>query len=135
MYVRSLAPTDIRETQEQVFERLQELDAAGTLTEFEVVVCGEVVCPSSITAETEIGQRLLTRHRSARQWADDRNRKLVGFERRAANSTLAGTPVSGVSFPRMLLFEFRGDSLSFVAPSRADTETTSVSDRLESYDG
>lgn len=135
LYVRSLAPTDIRDQQEAVLERLEQLDTNDTITEFEVVVCGETVCPSSVTAGTEIGQRLLARHRAAKQWAEEHDRELVGFEQHGTNSTIAGTTVTGVSFPRMLLFEFRDTSLSFVAPSKDGSGTTSVSERLGSYDG
>ncbi|WP_336325567.1 HTH domain-containing protein [Halovenus sp. HT40] len=135
LYVRSLAPTDIRDKQEQVLERLTHLDADDTIANFEVVVCGETVCPSSVTAETKIGQRLLARHRMAKQWAENRNRDLVGFEQHGTDTTIAGTIVAGVSFPRMLLIEFRADSPSFVAPSRNGSETTSISDRLDFYDG
>ena len=135
LYVRSLAPTDIRDRQEQVLERLTHLDSDDTITDFEVVVCGETVCPSSITAETDIGQRLLARHRTAKQWAEDRDRTLIGFDHHETNTTIAGTTVTGVSFPRMLLLEFRVGSLSFAAPSRDGSETTSVLDRLASYDG
>jgi len=134
LYVRSLAPTDIRDKQEQVLERLKRLDADDSIANFEVVVCGETVCPSSVTAETEIGQRLLARHRTAKQWAGDTERELIGFDQHETNTTIAGTTVTGVSFPRMLLFEFRAGSLSFVAPSRNGTDTTSVPDRLDSYD-
>lgn len=135
LYVRSLAPTDIRDQQEAVLERLERLDTNDTIAEFEVVVCGETVCPSSVTADTEIGQRLLARHRAARQWAEDHDQELVGFEQHGTNTTIAGTTVTGVSFPRMLLFEFRANSLSFVAPSQSDSETTSVAERLSSYEG
>ena len=103
LYVRSLAPTDIRDRQEQVLERLTHLDSDDTITDFEVVVCGETVCPSSITAETDIGQRLLARHRTAKQWAEDRDRTLIGFDHHETNTTIAGTTITGVSFPRMLL--------------------------------
>jgi hypothetical protein len=134
LYVRSLAPTDIRDQQEAVLERLEGLDTNDMITGFEVVVCGETVCPSSVTAQTEIGQRLLARHRAAKQWAEENDRELVGFEKHGTNTTIAGTTVTGVSFPRMLLFEFRDSSLSFVAPSTAGSETTSVCERLDAYE-
>jgi hypothetical protein len=135
LYVRSLAPTDIRDKQEQVLKRLKRLDADDSIANFEVVVCGETVCPSSVTAETEIGQRLLARHRTAKQWGEDHDRVLIGFDHHETNTTIAGMTVTGVSFPRMLLLEFRAGSLSFVAPSRSGSETTSVPDRLDSYEG
>lgn len=133
LYVRSLAPADIRETQEEVLERLQALEADGQIAEFEVVVCGEAVCPSSVTAETAIGRRLLDRYRSATEWANEHGRELIGFESRETESEIAGTAVTGVSFPRLLLVELDGGDVEYVAPSRDDSETTSVQDRIERY--
>ena len=133
LYVRSLSPTDIRETQEQVIEQLTSLKTDGHIEEFEVVVTGTCVCPSSITAETAVGQRLLDRYETVEDWATEHDRELVGFEHREAKSTFLETQLSGISFPRMLLVEVRDGAVHHVAPSKNGTETTSVQDRLETY--
>lgn len=133
LYVRSLAPRDIRESQEEVFETLQSLEETGRISEFEVVVCGDCVCPSSPTAATAIGQQVLGCYESANEWATESDRELVGFEKRETKSMLRETTVEGISFPKLLLVEIRDGSVSFVAPSKSETEKTTVLDRLAMY--
>jgi len=133
LYVRSLAPTDIRDRQESVIERLDELADAGRIDEFEVVLCGDCVCRSLATASTDVGQRLLDRHRSFEQWAAEVDRHLVGFAERDTGSALTGADITGISFPRLALAEYRGGELAYVAPSRNGTESTTVLERLDQY--
>ena len=131
LFLRSLAPTDARDQQERVVERLRTLEAEGRVGTLDVRLCGECVCPESVTAETEPGRRLLDRHEAFRRWADDRDRELVGFERRDTESLLTGTRVTGIVFPRIVLAEYRDGDLTYVAPSRTEQERTSVTDRLD----
>lgn len=133
LYLRSLAPTDARDQQEQVFDSLRRLDAADQIKGFEVVLCGDCVCPSSPTAETEVGERLLRRYRSFEEWADDRDRDLTGFDQQNISSLLTGTTVTGIVFPRIALAEYRDGDLTYVAPSSNGVERTSVTDRLDEY--
>ena len=134
LFLRSLAPATGREGQERIVERLRTLDEEGVIRDFEVVLCGECVCPRAATAETGPGERLLNSYDAFEGWADDRGRELSGFERRDTKSILTGTTVTGIVFPRVVLAEYRDGALTFVAPSAADTEKTSVSDRLSAYE-
>lgn len=133
VYLRSLAPTDIRDTQEQVVETLRTLDDEGRIKGVDYTLCGECVCPSLRTAETDIAKTLLRRYESFEEWADSNDRELVGFEKRDTESLLTGTSVTGIVFPRLTLAEFRNGDLTFVAPSSNGTEQTSVDDRLDVY--
>lgn len=133
LYVRSLAPTTARPSQERVVERLQRLDGSGDLAGFDVLVCGECVCPNAATAGTDPGKRLLSRYEAFEDWAADRDRDLVGFEERETSSMVTDTTVTGIVFPRMTLAEYRGGTLEFVAPSRNGEERTAVLDRLATY--
>jgi hypothetical protein len=135
LFVRSLAPTVGREEQERVVRRLRDLDEQARIEGFDLVVCGDCVCPAAETARTEAGQRLLGSYEAFEDWARARSRDLVGFEHREVESTLIGSPepVTGVVFPRMALAEYRDGSLAFVAPSANGVERTSVADRLERY--
>jgi len=135
LFVRSLAPTVGREKQERVVRRLRELDDGDRIEGFDLVICGDCVCPSAETARTEPGQRLLGRFEDFDDWAAGEDRDLVGFERREIESMLASSrgPVTGVVFPRMVLAEYRDGSLTFVAPSSNGVDQTSVVDRLEQY--
>lgn len=133
LYVRSLAPTDAREPQERVVERLETLDERGAIAGFDVALCGDCVCPSSVTADTDAGKRLLDRYDAFETWAAERDRDLVGFEHKDTQSLLTDTTVTGIVFPRMTLAEYRGGQLTHVAPSSNGVERTSVLDRLDSY--
>lgn len=133
VFLRSLAPTDARSNQEEILERLQELDQADRIAGYEVVLCGDCVCPSLTTAQTDVGERLLRRYESFESWAEAHNRTLDGFEERDTKSMLTGTSITGVTFPRLTIAEYRDGSLAFVAPSRNGVEQTTVRDRLTSY--
>lgn len=133
LYVRSLAPTDVRNQQERVVGTLQTLDAENRIKGMEVRLCGDCVCPSLHTAETDIGDRLLRRYDAFKHWAMANDRELIGFETRDNKSLLTGTTVTGIVFPRLTLAEFRDGDLTFVAPSKNGTEQTNVVDRLETY--
>jgi hypothetical protein len=133
LYVRSLAPTDIRDRQESVIERLAELDESDRIKAFDVVLCGDCVCSSAATAKTDIGQQLLDRYERFEQWAQESDRTLAGFTEQATSSAMLETTVTGISFPRLALAEYRGGELAYVAPSRNGTEHTTVLDRIKQY--
>lgn len=133
LYVRSLAPGQSREYQEDILGRLESLDSEGRISGFEVVLCGECVCPSLKTAETDIGSRLVGRYEAFQQWAQTQDRELPGFEEKHTESLLTDTTITGVVFPRLTLAEYQEAELTFVAPSTNGTRQTSVLDRLEEY--
>jgi hypothetical protein len=133
LYVRSLAPTDVRDEQERIVGLLRSLDDEGKIKGVDFTLCGDCVCPSLQTASTDIGELLLGRYDDFEQWAAEHDRELVGFEKRDTESLLTGTTVTGVVFPRLTLAEYREGTLTFVAPSTDGTTQTSVGDRLETY--
>lgn len=134
LYLRSLAPTQGRQQQDFIVERLQALDETDEIRGFEVVLCGDCVCPESVTASTDPGQRLLDRYQRFEQWADESDRDLTGFEHRNTTSLLTGTEVTGIVFPKVVLAEFTGGDLTFVSPSNNGDDRTTVSDHLNRYD-
>jgi hypothetical protein len=117
-----------------VVRRLRAAVDSGRLRGFDVFLCGECVCPRAATAETDPGERLLDRYDAFRAWADETGRELVGFERRDTTSTLMGTTVTGIVFPRLTLAEYRDGALRFVAPSSDGIEQTGVADRTDEYE-
>jgi len=133
LYVRSLAPTDIRDKQEQIVKQLQSLDEEGRIKGTDFTLCGDCVCPSLQTAETDVAKLLLDRYKSFEQWAEKNDREPVGFEERDTESLLTGTTVTGIVFPRLSLAEYRNGELTFVAPSANGTDKTNIIDRLEMY--
>lgn len=127
LFVRSLAPDTARARQEQVLERLRELEAAGVVEGVTVHLAGDCVCPESVAADTETGSFLLSRVEQFEQWAATNDVALEGFERRCVDSSLTGETVTGIRFPRLCLAVFDDDGLVFVAPS----ESTGVPDALD----
>lgn len=130
VFVRSLAPTSGRTRQRGVFERLQDLVATERLEGVDCHVSGGRLSPDSLAAETEPGAFLLGRYRAFEQWARVRDRHLVGFEERPAVGEESGE-ATRIRFPRLVLAEFDGDSLAFVAPSSDGREQTTVEERLQ----
>jgi hypothetical protein len=135
LYLRSLAPTTARKTQDAVIERLRQLDDRGRIRGFDVVLCGDCICPRSATADTPTGERLLEKYEALEAWATARDRELVGFEERDLNGVLTGTSITGIVFPQIVLGEFRDGDLSYVAPSTDGTRHVTVRDRLETLAG
>lgn len=133
LYLRSLAPVTARDQQNEVVTQLQELDSNGCIRGFDIILCGDCVCPESATARTQPAKRLLERYEQFQAWATKKGRTLVGFEERDSSGLLTGTSVTGIVFPRITLAEFRGGSLSFVAPSATEETQTTVRDRLTTY--
>jgi len=133
LYLRSLAPATGRDEQDRVVQRLHDLDDDDRIKGFDVRLCGDCVCPRAETARTDPGRRLLGRYERFEEWAEGAGYDLAGFQRREVDSVLTGTTVTGIAFPRMVLAEYRGGSLTFVAPAANGTETVTVRDRLDEY--
>jgi hypothetical protein len=133
LYVRSLEPSGARDKQERVIERLRELDDDGRIRAAETVLCGDCVCPTSAGSDDDIGSHLLRRYEAFKGWATEQDRTLVGFEERHTESVLTGTTLTELVFPRLTLAEYRNGQLAYVAPSTDGTETTTVTDRLDTY--
>jgi hypothetical protein len=133
VFVRSLAPVEGRQQQEEVIETLRSLEQAGEITGFDLLLCGDCVCPSLSTSESDVGARLLGRYDLFREWAKTEGRELIGFEHRDTESLLTGTEVTGIVFPRITLAEFRDGALTYVAPSSNGAEQTTVFERLQTY--
>lgn len=132
LYVRSLAPDATRPAIEAVVERLQRLEAAGTVAGVTVHVTGGKVCPDGPTARTDAGRFLLDRVASFEAWADRTGRSISGaFRRLEAARGIDGSDHSGVVFPAMAMAEYEGDDLRFVAPATDGATVHTVRDRLD----
>jgi len=132
LYVRSLAPRGLGDRQDAVVETLVTLSAQGTLSEYTVYVCGEQAPASPAAATTEFGQYLLNRVAVFYEWAD-RNDCSLGsvFERRTVDSSILGERCETLVLPVMVLAEYEGEDLRFVAPCQTGGETITVQDRLD----
>jgi len=128
LFVRSLAPETARPQQEAVIERLRALADAETVTDTELHVTGDCVCPSTVAAETETGRFLLDRYEAFTEWADDADAELLGFQDRCVESSMTGQTVTGIQFPRLILAVYVDDTLQMVAPAVVDGTELTVAD-------
>ena len=132
LFVRSLAPSAVRPAQESVVYRLQRLEEAPRVATVDVHVAGDRVCRGAATARTRPGRFLLDRVDAFEAWADRTDRSIdETFEHVADARGIDGADCSGIRFPAMVLAEYVGGDLRFVAPAASGGETTSVPDRVE----
>jgi len=135
LYVRSLAPRSDRTRLHETVARLQELADAGSLREFSVVLSGKAIPPTPAETVTELGAYLCNRVAVFREWARATGRSVgATFQRRSVHSTFTGDDYDAVVLPDVLLAEYEGDDLRFVAPCREDGDAVTVTDRLDALE-
>lgn len=131
LYVRSLSPGSHHATREELLGTLADLEASGRIDAHSVHVWGRQVVPDSAAGRTEPGRFIQDRIAAFREWADDRGvtlRSLAGT--REVRSAFTDETYTARVLPEVVLAEYRGDDLQFVAPC-VDGETThTVADRL-----
>lgn len=132
LYVRSLSPRESRRAIERVVERLDRLVDDGAITEFRVVPTGAAVPPTPADAVTEFSEFVLHRIAVFEDWARATGRSLGNlFERRSVTSSFTGEDHDAIHMPTMVMAEYGGAALRFVAPCFADGERVTVEDRLD----
>jgi len=129
--VRSLAPGD---GQNEVIARLEELEKAGAIDEFEVSVWGKRVGLDCAGARTDAGTEILETVDSFGEWAD-RNDLSIGafFETKRIRSEFAGEDCRALDLPSMALAEYEDEELRWVSPcfDPATDAVYGVRDRIE----
>lgn len=136
LYVRSLAPRAGRGRLERTVRRLEELDDRDDLEEYQVYVTGRTVPPSPAEAVTEFGAFLHNRVAVFQEWAHRTGRSLdCCFERRSVDSRFTGERHDAIAVPELLLAEYVGGDLRFVAPCLDDETQVTVADRLATLEG
>jgi hypothetical protein len=132
LYVRSLSPRESRRQIEHVVERLERLVADSVLAEYRLIPTGAELPATPDDAVTEYGEFLLHRIGVFEDWAAANGRSLGKlFERRTVFSRFTDEEHDAVSMPTMVMAEYDGTSLRFVAPCQDGAERVSVLDRLD----
>ncbi len=132
LYVRSLAPRESRRQIEGVVERLERLADDGVLARYRVIPTGAELPATPADAVTEYGEYLLHRIAVFEEWAAASGRSLdTLFERRTVYSQFTDEEHDAVQMPTMVMAEYDGTALRFVAPCQADEERVSILDRLD----
>lgn len=132
LYVRTLAPRTVRDRLERLVARLEDLDSADAVAEFSVRVTGKAIPATPADTVTDYGAFLCNRVAVFHDWADRTGRSVDRcFERRSVHSQFTGEDYDAIVWPELLLVEYLDQDLRFVAPSRAEGDTTTIEDRLQ----
>ena len=130
--VESLHPTGVVSRLEASIDRLRELEAAGHVDEFDLVVWGDRVGIRSGVAGTDAAERVRERVNACMEWAEEHGRSLRPvFDVCETDNAFTGESHTAIDLPSMLLVEYEDETVSHVAPSSDGTSTRSVTDRLQ----
>jgi len=125
VFVRSLAPDTARPQQDNLIQRLQNIETKGDIESVDLYVTGGCICESTAAASTDTGQLLLNRFKRFEAWADDLGVELVGFRDRCVDSAMSMTTMTGHQFPRIAVAVFSNGDLDLVTPFvESDTQHT-----------
>lgn len=131
LYVRSLSPGGFLEQQRGVVERLERLEANGTISDYGVDVWGRGLAEPD-TARTSAGRWIHDRIGEFREWAEREGMCLDSFfPVEAARSEITGEEYTYIRFPAMALAEYEGDDLRFVSPCSDGESVHTVMDRVD----
>jgi len=132
LYVRSLLPGQSRERQNEIIDRLQDLEAEGVVDEFTVLVWGKHAPATPADARTDAGLFALNRVAVFTEWAEQNGLGVeTHFDRRRTDSSITAESYDALTFPVMTLAEYHDDDLTFVAPATGTDHQFSVGDRVD----
>lgn len=132
LYVRSLLAEQARSQQEEIIERLGDLENDGAIDEFQIVVWGQQAPASPAQARTEAGEFVLNRVAVFSQWGEANGFDVADqFEYRDVESSMVDESYQAVRFPVMTLAEYHGQDLVFVAPAGDGGSVHTVRDRID----
>lgn len=131
LYLRSLQPDGYCQRQSSILDRLDGLAERGAVAEHTVQVCGCQVPATRREARTEVGERIVDRVSTFREWAIRNDCSLTpGFELREVDNSLTGEQYRAVRLPAILLAEYDESGLVCVTPHRDGESVRTVADRV-----
>jgi hypothetical protein len=135
LYVRSMLPDGAGSRQDDVIDKLDELERREEIAGYNVVVWGKQIAPESAAASTEAGRYILNRVAEFKQWALSNNVSLESFyQRTSVDSEAADSPYDAMVLPVMGLAQYDGEELAHVAPCTDGENVHTITDRLERLD-
>ncbi len=136
VFLRSFAPPiGVREQQEDVLDRLRQLERQGVVETVSVDIWGKAVCPEGHCDETHTGERILDRIGEFRAWAADADVPVASpFEERRVTSTTTDEEFRKIVLPRLCLGVYVDEDLQLVLPCQLEDETISVESLLSALD-
>ena len=131
LYVRSLHAGAADARQEAAIERLADLEDAGRIDGYQVLVWGDRMPGSPAEARTDAGLFALNRAAVFAEWADRNDYSIDRFDHQQVESRILGETYRTLSVPIMTLAEYAGSDLRFVAPVTGADGTVTVLDRFD----
>lgn len=135
LYLRSLAPCGARNEQDAIVQRLLDLERRDVVDDVDLTVWGDAVCLDGTSAGVGAGRRITERIRAFHSWCEDRRASLDPFFTwSTVESSIADDTFRRVVPPHRLLAIYVDDQLEEVYPRRAEGETQSLTDGLQSLE-
>ena len=132
LWVRSFAPTVTSEKHERALECVNRLEDRSGVESVSVRVWGRAFERTERARRIPHLEEIATTIERFETWADRTGRSLEPFFRtRHVESKITGDAADVCRLPTLALAEYRGETLSHLAPSMEDERTVTVLDRLE----
>ncbi|WP_135306086.1 HTH domain-containing protein [Haloarcula amylovorans] len=129
--VRSLTSATAGTKQQEVLDRLDQLEADGLIDEYTVLVWGKEFCPETASG-TDHGRTVRDRLAELDEWAARTGLAVAPFFRfRTGHSELLDTTLGTVVHPTMMLAEYVGSELKHVSPCTDGETCHDIDDHLD----
>jgi hypothetical protein len=116
VYVRTLAAGDNQSRISETLSTLANLSGEGVIDDYEVHVWGEGVSLDPEITGTEAGSFIRETAAEFREWAQETDRELTGFETKTTHSAMTGRSHRNLSVPTMAICERTDEEVTWVAP-------------------
>lgn len=132
VFVRSLSPPlGIRQRQEQLFNKLQELQSSGQIDSYRVNLWGGGVCLCDVCSGTSVAESMLSTVEELEEWAATQEAVTLPFERRTVDSDMLDRSSRELDVPSMCLSVRVETDICGVFPCTVAGEAISVTDYVD----
>lgn len=136
LYVQSLAPCGTSAEQNEVVERLRDLERRDVVDHVDLTVWGDAVCLDGASATVGTGRHVAERVREFHSWCENGRDSLQPFFTwSTVESSLSGDSYRRVVLPHRCLAVYAGDQLEAVYPRQSEGAVQSLADGLRSLEG
>jgi len=135
LYVRSLAPCGTSTEQDEVVERLRDLERRDVVDDVDLTVWGDAVCLDGASATVGTGRHVADRVREFHDWCEGSRTSLDPFfTRSTVESSISGDSYRRVVLPHRCLAVYAGDRLEEVYPRQVEGAVESLADGVRSLE-
>jgi len=135
LYVRSLAPCGTSTEQNEIVERLRDLERRDVVDDVDLTVWGDAVCLDGASATVGTGTQVADRVREFYSWCADGPASLDPFFTwSTVESSLSGDSFRRVVLPQRCLALYDDGQLQEVYPRQVDGAVESLADGVRSLE-